>query len=181
MATLRSILIEGVTWLILAIMAFSLTFKFDDHLANYLYGAASWPRAIIIGIVIFTLIQVVLNILALVQHRSSGGITLNGEDADTEETPTGAKTYLKRVATFGVPLLFLFMIPRMGYYALAPLFIAGYMLLLGERKLIHLVLTSFMIYAVTLLVFTKLLFVPLPEGTWPGFYEFSSWIIVLLQ
>jgi preprotein translocase subunit SecG len=181
MATLRSILIEGVTWLTLAIMAFSLTFKFDDHLANYRYGAASWPRAIITGIVIFTLIQVVLNILALVQHRSSGGISLNGEDAGTEKTPTGAKTYLKRVATFGVPLLFLFMIPRMGYYALAPLFIVGYMLLLGERKLIHLVVTSFMIYAVTLLVFTKLLFVPLPEGTWPGFYEFSSWIIVLLQ
>lgn len=180
MATLRSILIEGVAWLILAIFAFSLTFRFDDHLANYRYGAASWPRAIIIGILIFTLVQVAFNILALGQHRSSGDITLNSEDAGTEETPAGAKTYLKRVATFGVPLLFLFMIPRMGYYASAPLFIAGYMFLLGEKKLIHLIVTSFMIYAVTLLVFTKLLFVPLPEGIWPGFYEFSSWIIVLL-
>ena len=181
MKTRRSIILQLLIWLALGSLAYGLTYRFNTPLENYRYGAASWPRVIILGMAMFALIQAILDLVELRQHGSSGDVVSSGAaDTTPEKTIPGVTIFLKRVATFGVPLLFLFMIPRMGYYVSAPFFITAFMLLLGERKLKHLIGTSLLIYSVTLFVFTRLLFVPLPEGTWPGFYEVSSWIIVLL-
>ena len=179
--TRRSIIIELFIWLALVFLAYGLTYRFDKHLENYQYGAASWPRVIILGMAIFALIEAILGLREFRRIRTASAEVV-GEPKDVElgKPLPGDSAHLKRLATFLTPLLFLFMIPRMGYYVSAPLFIAGFMLLLGERRSIYLIVTSFLIYAVTLVVFTKLLFVPLPEGSWPGFYEISSWIIVLL-
>ena len=181
MKTRRSIIFQLLIWLALGSLAYGLTYSFDNHLENYRYGAASWPRVIILAMVIFALIEAILDLVELRRHGPSGAVVTDGAaDTTPEKTISGVTIHLKRLATFGVPLLFLFMIPRMGYYVSAPFFITAFMLLLGERQLKHLIGTSLLIYCVTLFVFTKLLFVPLPEGTWPGFYEVSSWIIVLL-
>ncbi|MBW1867741.1 MAG: tripartite tricarboxylate transporter TctB family protein [Deltaproteobacteria bacterium] len=181
MKTRRSIIFQLLIWLALGSLAYGLTYSFDNHLENYRYGAASWPRVIILGMVMFALIQAILDLVELRRHGPLDDMVSGGAaDTTPEKTISGVTIHLKRLATFGVPLLFLFMIPRMGYYVSAPFFITAFMLLLGERQLKHLIGTSLLIYCVTLFVFTKLLFVPLPEGTWPGFYEVSSWIIVLL-
>jgi len=181
MKTRRSIILQLLIWLALGSVAYGLTYKFNTPLENYRYGAASWPRVIILGMVMFALIEAILDLAELRRNGLSGDMVPGGAaDTTPEKTMPGVTILFKRLATFGVPLLFLFMIPRMGYYVSAPFFIAAFMLLLGERRLKHLIGTSLLIYGVTLFVFTKLLFVPLPEGTWPGFYEVSSWIIVLL-
>jgi hypothetical protein len=181
MKTRRAIIFQLLIWLALGCVAYGLTYRFDDPLENYRYGAASWPRVIILAMAVFALIQTILDLVELRPHGPSGAVVTDGAaDTTPEKAIAGVKIHLKRCATFGVPLLFLFMIPRMGYYVSAPLFITAFMLLLGERRLKHLILTSLLIYSVTLFVFTRLLFVPLPEGRWPGFYEVSTWIIVLL-
>ncbi len=185
MQTRRSLIIELMIWLTLSILAYSLTFSFDDPLVTYRYGAASWPRTIILAIAVVALIEAILSFLAFRKNASPKTTVMEGgKDEEKEEEAqkkvSGAKVNLKRLTTFAVPLVFLLMIPRMGYYVSAPFFIAGFMFLLGEKRIFHLVVTTFLIYAVTLFVFTKLLFVPLPEGIWPGFYEISSWILRLL-
>jgi hypothetical protein len=172
-------------WLTLSIVAYGLTFSFDDPLVTYRYGAASWPRTIILAIAIFALIDATFSFLAFRRNAPKKTTVMEGgknqeKDEETEKKASGAKVNLKRLTTFAFPLVFLLMIPRMGYYVSAPFFIAGFMFLLGEKRTYHLVVTTFLIYAVTLFVFTKLLFVPLPEGIWPGFYEISSWILRLL-
>ena len=181
MKTRRSIILQLLIWLTLGSLTYGLTYSFDNHLENYRYGAASWPRVIILAMAVFALIQAILDLVELRRHGPSGAVVTGGAaDTTPEKSIPGVTIHFKRLATFGVPLLFLFMIPRMGYYVSAPFFIAAFMLLLGERRLKHLIGTSLLIYGVTLFVFTKLLFVPLPEGFWPGFYEVNSWIIVLL-
>lgn len=177
----RPIIIEAAIWLALSIVAFSLTFKFDDPLDNYRYGAALWPRIIISAMALFALIEAILGFMEFRRSSKPRAVIIEKEQASVSlGDGSGWKALLKRLATFGIPILFLFMIPRMGYYVSAPLFIAGFMYLLGERRPLYLIVTSFLIYAVTLFVFTRLLFVPLPEGAWPGFYEISNWILVLL-
>lgn len=177
----KAFIIEFLIWLTLSILAYSLTFSFDDPLVTYRYGAASWPRTIILAIAVFASIETILSFLAFRRNAPPKATVMEGaKEEESEKTVSGTIVTLKRLATFAVPLVFLLMIPRMGYYVSAPFFIAGFMLFLGERRIIHLVVTSLLIYAVTLFVFTKLLFVPLPEGTWPGFYEISSWILMLL-
>ena len=34
------------------------------------------------------------------------------------------------------------------------------------------------LYAVVTLIFTRLLYVGLPTGYWPGFYDFGNWVVV---
>jgi hypothetical protein len=71
--------------------------------------------------------------------------------------------------------------PRAGFYIVTPLFIGGYMALLGERRWVHLVGTTILIYVLSLIVFTRLLYVPLPVGTWPGFYDINSFFVALIK
>ena len=37
------------------------------------------------------------------------------------------------------------------------------------------------LYLGSLAIFSKLLFVPLPTGNWPGFYDFSNWLLEILH
>jgi hypothetical protein len=41
--------------------------------------------------------------------------------------------------------------------------------------------TTIVAYSLLLLLFSKLLYIPLPTGNWPGFYDFSNWLLVLLR
>jgi hypothetical protein len=55
------------------------------------------------------------------------------------------------------------------------------MYLLGERRAIHLVGTTLLIYFLCILIFTVLLYVPLPVGNWPGFYEINNAFLSLIK
>lgn len=177
----RSVIFEGLLWITIACAAFLLTYQFDEPLAQYRYGASGWPRTLILAIVLFA----VIHVLWSVSLSSRKGAVDTGEAQATDSLPTrataGASVYLKRLGAFAVPLLYLFLMPRTGFYIVTPLFLAGYMALLGERRWIHLVGTTLLIYALSLIVFTELLYVPLPVGNWPGFYDINSFFVALIK
>jgi hypothetical protein len=79
------------------------------------------------------------------------------------------------------PLIYAWLLPRAGYYIATPVFIATYMSILGVSRWRTIALTTIAAYAALLLVFTRLLYIPLPTGNWPGFYDFSNWLLVLLR
>ena len=84
---------------------------------------------------------------------------------------------LKLAAAFGLPLLFVFLLPKTGFYLTTPFFLLAYLILLGERRPLVLIGVTLLIYVLINLIFTSLLFVALPTGTWPGFYDFSNWFL----
>jgi hypothetical protein len=176
----KDIILETGIWAVIAGVAFALTFQFNEPLQQYRYGAAGWPRVIIYSIVFFALIQA---IWSLFQSRSKGIIMGEFEEqvSDLPSKARGIIVHVKHLATFAVPLLYLFLLPRMGFFILTPFFIAGYMMLLGERRMLHLVGTTILIYALTILIFVELLFVPLPVGNWPGFYDINSFFVSLIK
>jgi hypothetical protein len=168
-------------WITIACVAFALTYQFDEPLAQYRYGASGWPRTLIISIVIFAVINAAWSVFL-----SRGPGAVDAGEAQVSDSPpvraaAGISIYLKRLGTFAVPLLYLFLMPRAGFYIMTPLFIAGYMALLGERRWVHLVGTTLLIYALSLIVFVKLLYVPLPVGNWPGFYDINSFFVALIK
>lgn len=173
----RGATLEAGVWLALAAVAYGLTFQFDEKLYVYRFGAASWPRALILLLVVVALCQMASRL-----GWFGGGRPRSEPDArPAPPGPPEVSAYLKRAATMALPLLYVFFLPRAGYYAVTPFFVGGYMWLLGERRLHHLVGTALLIYAIVLLIFTKLFFVPLPTGVWPGFYDFSNWFLSLIQ
>lgn len=105
-----------------------------------------------------------------------------GEAPDERsEARSGADARLRIIATFTLPFLYLFLLPRTGYFATTPLFLVAYMLVFREHSLKYMLATAVLLYAGSLAIFSKLLFVPLPTGNWPGFYDFSNWLLVILD
>ena len=179
MGKLKSTISEAGIWAVITGVAFGLTFQFNEPLQQYRYGAAGWPRIVIFGIAFFALIQAIWSLF----HSGRKGRIMGEVEEQTSDLPaaTGTVVHLKHLATFAIPLLYLFLMPRMGFYTLTPLFIAGYMMLLGERRFVHLFGTTLLIYALTIGIFLKLLFVPLPVGNWPGFYDINSLFVSFIK
>lgn len=174
---IRDLLVELVLWLGLVGFAFALTFQFDDRLQVYRFGAAGWPRVILAALFVGAIVQFVLGVRQRWDRR--GRAPTDGYWEQLKQAGLGLN--LRLLWIFALPLLYVFLLPRAGFYATTPFFLSGYMLLLGERRLRHLIGTSLFVYAISLLVFTRLLFVPLPTGNWPGFYDFSNWLLVLIR
>ncbi len=80
-----------------------------------------------------------------------------------------------------LPILFAAMLEDLGFYSLAPLFIAGIMFLMGERRIKPMLLITPLIMGLLLLFFVKLLYVGLPTGNIKPFYDIGNWVITLLQ
>ena len=155
----RSTVLEFGVWLLLIVGGLILTCQFDGQLSNYKYGAAGWPRVVLVFMFILAMAQVL---------KGSRTVDYN---------MTSRISY----SSFLIPLLYLFFMPRMGFYISTPLFLGGYMGFLGESRLLHIMSSVFLAYFFVMLIFLKLLFVPLPVGSWGGFYEINSYLVAWIK
>ena len=198
--------VEAGAWLALAAGMWLYSYRFDGEFPAYLWGPVSWPRAVLVAIVVLALAQLALR--TLVAHRtrpspSGGGAAGNGaageggrepRRAETEardgareledeqdEAPSDPDARLRILATFTLPLLYLFLLPRTGYFVTTPLFLVAYMVAFREHSAKYMLGTAALLYVGSLAIFSKLLFVPLPTGNWPGFYDFSNWLLEILH
>lgn len=84
-------------------------------------------------------------------------------------------------AILALPIFFASVLEDFGFYAMAPFFIIGVMILMGERRSSKMALVMPLIYGILLLFFVSLLYVGLPTGNVKPFYDFGNWIVTLLQ
>ncbi|OED36377.1 hypothetical protein AB833_27545 [Chromatiales bacterium (ex Bugula neritina AB1)] len=84
-------------------------------------------------------------------------------------------------AILALPILFATLMEDFGFYSLAPVFIIGIMILMGERRVSRMALVMPLIYGILLAFFVSLLYVGLPTGNVNPFYTFGNWIVTLLQ
>ena len=221
---------ETAAWLLLAAGMWLYSFRFDGDFPAYLWGPVSWPRAVLVAIVILALAQLAIR-SAIARRRAfsapdtdpgapgrcgadaaaggdgrtmraeaayaatGAGRGIGGEtdgaqaaaapeadDADEAVDANGqAGARLRVLATFALPLVYLFLLPRTGYFITTPVFLVAYMLVFRERSLKYMLATAALLYLGSLAIFSKLLFVPLPTGNWPGFYDFSNWLLEILH
>jgi len=170
-----SIAIELSLWLVVAAFAYALSFDFADEQGTYAWGAASWPRAVILLIALGALVQAVSRwraAQARAQHAQAR------EEIAWHFDPVAA---LRVAGMFALPLVYVFMLPRTGFYVTTPLFLAAYLFYLGERRPAALVGVPLIIFALIVLVFVKLFYVALPLGNWELFYEISNWFLVFVR
>jgi hypothetical protein len=173
----RGLVAEMAIWLGLAATAFALTFEFAGEAGSYRWGAASWPRAIVVAIAAGAVAQFLLRLRARARLAARPGASPEPAAAWDADLMTS----LSLAAALGLPLLYVLLMPRAGFYATTPPFLAAYLYLLGERRVRFLVGVPLLIYALVMLIFSSLFYVALPTGTWPGFYDFSNWLLVLVR
>lgn len=172
----RGELFEVAFWLAFAAAAFALSFRFDREIEIYKFGATGWPRVVLVLIVLGALGQ----LLSHVRARLAGRAQERGVSVAKSSAPEPA--YAVRIAAILItPFVFAFLLENVGFYTLAPFFIAAFLFIGGERHWGRIVGISLFVYALMILLFAKLLFVGLPVGNWHPFYDFSNWLLVLLQ
>lgn len=160
--------VELACWLTLAAVAYALTFTFSDAAVTYAWGAAAWPRAVIVLIVIGATAQY------LFEART--------ETATRKRPEHGAGGVRWRVLfALALPLVYVALLPHAGFYATTPFFLAGYLLVLGERRVPVLIAVAIATYAAIVTLFSAVFYVALPTGTWPGFYDLSNTLLSWLR
>ena len=84
-------------------------------------------------------------------------------------------------AILTLPLFFAALMEDMGFYALAPVFIIGVMILMGERRITRMAMVMPLIYGILIAFFVSLLYVGLPTGYVSPFYDFGTWMVKTFQ
>ena len=166
--------IEISFWMFFTVSAFALTFGFDRTVDMYKFGAAGWPR-IIIAVVFFAALGQLLQSLFKKEDPNDTSVT----DVVSEERhePLGLSMWLM----LGIPLVYALTVESLGFYFTTPFFLFAYLYLTGERRWKLLIGVSLGIYLFLSILFTKFLYVGLPTGNLPGFYDFGSWVVEILQ
>ncbi len=162
----RTALYEVFAWLLLTVFAYVLTFEFDDPLPVYDFGPAHWPRVVLICMFIATA-WIFYSEFWKAEHKAgmSESVAQDREDS-TENLLEGLDTRTKiRVAfIFILPVLYTYLMHKIGFILITPFFLFVYMMLMGVRRLRTLVIMTVSIYAALLIVFVKLIFTYLPPG-----------------
>lgn len=165
---------EVAFWLALAAAVFGLGFVYDEPLEMYRYGTVRWPQALAVLMALAALGQL---------YTGLRGGAAKGE-APAGVQPARAERLAFRVrlgAAIALPVVYTLLLERTGYYFTTPLFLAGYLFLAGERRIKLLVAVPLATHVVLTFVFTTLLYLGLPIGYWPGFYELNNWIVGLFR
>ena len=166
--------LEYAAWLAIAAFFYGYSFGFADERGTYRWGASSWPRTVVLILLLVATVQLLLRY----RQVSLGG----GASAPVGE---GGRLDARQVASaagmMAIPLAYVALLPYVGFYAATPVFLIGYLAYLGERRMGRLIGVPLFIYALINLVFTKIFFVALPVGNWPGFYDFSNWLLVAIR
>ena len=175
-AQVARLLAESGMWMTIVAPMWVYSHAFERELDIYRWGTVSWPR----GILLIVLVVASLSLVSGWRAIRQGAHLSEGVGAEHHEMETGLWATLRIAGTFLWPLLYLWLLPRAGYYLTTPVFIAGYMYVFGQRDWRHLAGTTLAIYAGVLLMFTVWLYVPLPTGNWPVFYDASNALLVML-
>jgi hypothetical protein len=175
--------LEWGFWVALAAAGYWLTFEFDEPLDIYRFGASGWPRFILVCIVIGATVQL---ILGLQKGRGSAAApevddAPTDEAADEEEGDAGRPISPILVGIFVLPLVYLLLLPRTGFFLTTPFFILACLWILQVRKVRLLIGVTATVYGLVLLIFVRLFYVALPVGNWPVFYDVNNWIVVAVR
>ena len=183
----RRAVLEWLAWTTIAGVAFLQVGNFNREIADYAFGADGWPLAICAAIVLGATLQLAFRLSR--EYRSASRQTDGTDDAGLGSSPSGgtggssgtARPSLQFVAIFLLPFVYLFLVPRLGFYVMTPFFIVALLFLMQVRSLVTLVLVTASAYGIALLIFTRFFYVALPVGRIEPFYGINNAVIALTR
>jgi len=149
---------ELAFWLALAAITFALTFAFADEVGSYRWGAASWPRGVVLAMAVGAVAQFLLRL------RARAGSGFDPAASLRLLRAAGSRENLRLAAALGLPLLYVFLLPWTGFYATTPAFLMAYLYCLGERRGRPLIVVPVVVYGLIILVFGSLFYVALTRA-----------------
>ena len=183
----RRAVLEWLAWTAIAGVAFLQTGNFNREIADYAFGADGWPLAICLAIFLGATLQLAFRLRQ--NHRFASLRTDGTDDAALAASPAGgpgdssvaSRPSLQFVAIFLLPFVYLFLVPRFGFYLMTPFFILALLFLMQVKSLMTLALVTASAYGIALLIFTRFFYVALPVGRVEPFYGLNNAIIALVR
>ncbi len=172
----QGILWEWAVWMVLALIAYNITFVFDKPIEGYVYGATGWPRAILIAIMFGASLQLIFRFM-----RWEDSEPIETADADTGSGILARLPNFRTLAVFLLPLVYVWLMPRTGFYLTTPFLIVALMAALDVRGWRPFVIVTAVVYGLIMLIFTRLFYVALPVGNWQPFYDINNAIILVVR
>ncbi len=151
---------EAGAWLVFVILAFIYTFQFDDPLPVYEWGPAHWPRVVLFGL----LTAALWLLYSEWQHTRIPALRQMRESVEDDLDQLQRSMQIRIGFIFGLPVVYTFLIHKMGFLLVTPFFLFVYMWLMGVRKLRTLIIVTVSVSAALAIVFVKLIFTYLPPG-----------------
>ena len=166
--------VEWAIWIAVLTWVFWQTQRFDREIAQYAFGAAGWPRALCIAAALGATGQLIYRIAEI--RRGHTGTPESAAPVAEGKRP-GLWQRAKHLPIFIFPLIYLYLVPSVGFYLATPFFILGLLLILEVRSPLTLLGVTSVIYGLVLLLFTRLFYVALPVGRIEAFYDINNAII----
>lgn len=161
------VLAEYALWLALAIFFFAYSFEFAQPASPDIISAEVWPR-------IFAVIVAVVATVYAAEKLAA--------NVDEVEKPRAS---IRGVLSFSqlvvAPLVYAYLLPRVGFFVATPLFLIAQLIALGERRISTILMVAGLVFVLVSLVFTSVFFVALPVGNWAGFYDINNAIVSALR
>ncbi len=114
-------------------------------------GAGFWPKMILIGLIGSCLIKF-------------GEIILNRDKLVEEEQSRAVMDNVRLILMIGIIILTVFAIDFIGFAIANTLFMLVFLVLVGFRKPLNVILVSIISTVVMLYIFVKVVYLPLPRG-----------------
>lgn len=172
--------LETLAWLACIAALWVASSGFAGAHEQYVWGAAAWPRAVLLLAAFAVLGQ------WFSRRRSRNGRASREQDAQhppdlagRPATPPVSPTRL--AATFALPLVYTQALSWAGFFIATPVFLGVYMAVFGVRRWQHLLGTNLVFCIGVATLFSRLLYVPLPVGELPLFYDVSHFLLALLR
>jgi hypothetical protein len=163
---------ESSLWLAFGIAGFILTLGFMGPLPDYELGASFWPQVVLIGIILISTSQIIIQ--SLFGSPSNDGletsmVSEDKENAENKDLHIALKLNVRTVSIFILPLVYVLFMHKFGFFLVTPIFLPLYMLTMGVKSFSTISYVSVGVFASIIFLFVYLAFTPLPQGA--GFFH----------
>ena len=154
-----------------ALLAWLAAADFATPLPLYRYGADGWPKAIALGLSGSATLLLLYRLIFTPEEAEA--FTPVEQDAQPVSK-------WRKAVVFAIPMLYAVLLPYIGFYVATFLFLPLYTRLLGEKRILRLLLVTCCTAVCIVVLFSKYLYVPFPVGSLPLFYDINSFISELM-
>ena len=173
----------SVLWVLLSAVGIFLTLDYMGPLPTFKLGAAFWPQIILGAIIVVSIFQIVSSLIFRdwsEGERIEGLEKTDAQDISDQVDYSVGATRFKTLATFILPIVYVYGMHQFGFFFVTPIFLPLYMYVMGVRQLKKIFFVSVGLYATIIFLFVSLVYTPLPQGS-GAFHSLNGQFLALFQ
>ncbi len=124
-------------------------------------GSGFWPILILSAAVILSAVLLISSLVGYLKAKRQ----VSGEPPLSAETAEGLKVRRKKIALSVILLLlYIVVMPWIGFGLSTLLYVPAFILVLGERRKLVLILSPLLVTVFVILIFSRFIAIPFPKG-----------------